>query len=90
MAFGLKNLPFHNLAKLADRAIHRANKLCIGQRSGIGLEWPGKEQVEAGIAANVGVSSFGHIHLVFVHEPAYEGRGQLARLPVGEFSCQCG
>ena len=70
VAFGLENLITFDLAKLAERTVHRANQIGRRQRTCAGFEGPREKIVEGRVAGDVWIGRFGHVHPVFADKPA--------------------
>jgi len=81
---GLEDLVALDATELADRAIHRADKGCVGQRACARLERAGEELVEGRVGRRVRVGGLGHVHAVAADEPANEGLREAATLPAGK------
>jgi hypothetical protein len=90
MPLGLENLVILDLAELADRAIHRADKVRLRQRPRTFLQRPRKEVIEAGVARDVRIGGLAHIDAILGHEPFDQARGRRSALGPGNTASQVG
>lgn len=79
MAFGLEDLVLLDLAELADRTIDRTNEIGIGQWACTGTQGTRKEFIKTGVAGDIRIRRFSHVHIVFADEPAYQRSRQASR-----------
>jgi hypothetical protein len=83
VALGLEDLVAADAPELADRAVHRAYQIGLGQRPRSGLERAREELVEAAVGGDVAVGRLGHVDAVAADEPADQPRGGCAALRPG-------
>jgi hypothetical protein len=57
VALGLEDLVAVDGAELADRAVHRAEQVGVGQRPRTGFSGAREEVVEAGVGRDVGIAA---------------------------------
>jgi hypothetical protein len=90
MAFGLENLVVFDGAKLADRAIDRAEKSGVGKRPRTGTQRSGEELVEAPVAGRIGIDGLAQVDAVALNEPADDTGREAAGFTLGELAGDCG
>ncbi|WP_063492138.1 hypothetical protein [Bordetella trematum] len=60
------------MSALADAAIHRADAVGLGRRTGLRVQRAAEESVEACIVAGLGEGGFAHVDAITLDEKTYQ------------------